>query len=132
MIIGIGTDIIEVQRIKKAIEEYGERFLKRICTQTEIEYCEQFNDKKFLHYAARFAAKEAFSKAIGTGFSQGFKANEIGVANADSGKPSLVLQGDMQKKWGEYAFHISLSHTESNATACVIMEKQFESQSIIS
>jgi holo-[acyl-carrier protein] synthase len=67
MIIGIGTDITDVARIKHSYEEYGERFLKRVFTPTEVEYCERFGDTKFLHYTARFAAKEAFSKAIGTG-----------------------------------------------------------------
>jgi len=124
MHISIGTDIIEVHRIRKAIEEYGERFLRRICTELEIEYCEQFGEKKYLHYAARFAAKEAFSKAIGTGISEGFKFREIGVVNKDSGKPIIKLEGEMLERWGEYIFDISLSHTDDNAVAFVICYKQ--------
>ena len=64
MIFGIGTDIVEVKRIKDAIDNYGKRFLNKIYTETEQQYSDSFNDKKYVHYAARFAAKESFSKAI--------------------------------------------------------------------
>ncbi len=121
MIFGIGTDIIEVERIKSAIEKYGDRFLKRIFTETEIEYCEQFNDKKYLHYAARFAVKESFSKAIGTGLTQGFKFAEIGIVNEPSGKPIVVLDGGLKEKYGSYSTEVSISHTEANAVAFVVM-----------
>lgn len=122
MIIGIGTDIIEVARIQESIEKYGNRFLDRIFTETEQKYCESFKKNKYLHYAVRFAAKESFSKAIGTGITRGFKFTEIGVANEKSGKPYIVLEGGMKKKWGEYKSHISLSHVEQNAVAHVILE----------
>ncbi len=124
MIIGIGMDLVEVERIKNAIEKYGDRFKNRIYTEREIEYSEQFGDNKYLHYAARFAAKEAFSKAIGTGITKGFKFKEVGVANEKNGKPYLVLEGDLSEKWGDYASLISLSHTDSNAAAFVVLEKQ--------
>jgi holo-[acyl-carrier protein] synthase len=122
MITGIGTDIIEIGRIKEAIEQYGERFLKRIFTETEIKYCESFNETKYLHYAARFAAKESFSKAIGTGLTQGFKFKEIGIDNEDNGKPFVVLSGALKEKWGMYKIHISLSHTDGNALAYLVIE----------
>jgi len=123
MIIGIGTDIIEIQRIEKAIEQYGENFLRRIFTDTERNYCEQFNDTKYLHYAARFAAKEAFSKAIGTGITEGFKFSEIGVKNEKSGKPKIEMFGGMAKQWGDCIVLVTLSHTNKNATAFVLIEQ---------
>lgn len=123
MIYGIGTDIIEVERIKEAIEKYGLRFLNRIFTQTEQEYCESFNENKYLHYAARFAAKESFSKAIGTGITQGFKFNEIGVVNESNGKPNVVLTGGLFEKWGDFKIEVSLSHTHTNAVAFITIEK---------
>ena len=123
MIVGIGTDIIEISRIEKAIEEYGERFLKRIFTDTERNYCEQFKDTRFLHYAARFAAKEAFSKAIGTGITEGFKFSEIGIKNEPSGKPRIELFGGLAKQWGDCIVLVTLSHSDSNATAFGIIER---------
>ncbi len=121
-IFGIGTDIIEVKRIAEIMEKYGEQFKKRIFTDTEIEYCEQFGDTKFLHYSARFAAKESFSKAIGTGITKGFKFKEIGIKNLPGGKPIVELRGGLLEKYGSASLHISLSHTEENAIAYLIME----------
>jgi len=123
MIIGIGTDIIEVSRIRNICEQYGQRFLNRIYTKTEQEYCESFNDTKYLHYAARFAVKESFSKAIGTGLTRGFKFKEVGIENEKNGKPHVVLDGKLKKKWGHYKLHVSLSHTEENAVAYLIIEE---------
>jgi len=123
MIIGIGTDIIEINRIQKAIEKYGEKFLKRIFTETEQKYCEQFKDTKYLHYAARFAAKEAFSKAIGTGITEGFKFSEIGIRNEPNGKPVIELTGSLAKQWANCITLVTLSHTDNNALAFVIIEQ---------
>lgn len=123
MIIGIGMDLVEVERIKNAIEKYGDRFKNRIYTEREIEYSEQFGDNQYLHYAARFAAKEAFSKAIGTGITKGFKFKEIGVGNEKNGKPFVVLAGGLAEKWGDCSSQISLSHTDSNAAAFIVLEK---------
>lgn len=130
MIFGIGTDIIEVERIKSAIEKYGDRFLKRIFTEKEIDYCEQFKDKKYLHYAARFAVKESFSKAIGTGITQGFKFAEIGIINEASGKPLIMLEGDLKEKYGKYTCEVSISHTEANAVAFVVMSDDEKDKSV--
>ena len=121
MIYGIGTDIIEVERIKNAIEKYGDRFLNRIFTDNEIKYCEDYKDKKFLHYAARFAVKEAFSKAIGTGLTQGFKFTEISIVNEKSGKPIVILDGAMKEKYSHYKIDVSISHTETNAVAFIVL-----------
>lgn len=122
MIIGIGTDIIEVQRIANACEKYGERFLNRIFTQTEQDYCESFNDTKYVHYAARFAMKESFSKAIGTGLTQGFRFTEVSIVNQQNGKPDVVLEGDLKTKWEKFRIHVSLSHTRDYAVAFIIIE----------
>ncbi|MFP4527737.1 MAG: holo-ACP synthase [Candidatus Kapaibacterium sp.] len=123
MIVGIGTDIVEVPRIKQSIEKYGDRFLNRIFTQTEIEYCDQYGDGRYLHYAARFAAKEAFSKAIGTGITKGFKFREVGIRNHKTGRPEVELEGGLQQKWGGYSIVVSLSHTDNNAIAFLTLEK---------
>ncbi|MCX6155882.1 MAG: holo-ACP synthase [Candidatus Kapabacteria bacterium] len=121
MIFGIGTDIIEVERIKDSIEKYGEKFLSRIFTDSEREYCESYGQNKFLHYAARFAAKESFSKAIGTGITSGFKFNEIAVRNEESGKPFIELYGGLYEKYSGYEINLSLSHTQGNAVAFLII-----------
>ncbi len=120
---GIGVDIIEVDRIREAIEKYGERFLKRVFTPIEINYCEEFKDTKFVHYTARFAAKEAFSKAIGTGFTQGFRLNEVGIVNEPNGMPNIVLEGKLKERWSNYRILVSLSHTRTYAVAVVIIEE---------
>jgi len=122
MIFGIGTDIVETDRIRKAIENYGKRFLDRLYTADEQIYCDSFNDTKWVHYAARFAAKESFSKAIGTGLTREFKFSEISILNEESGKPYVVLSGGLLDKYGKYKTHISLSHTDSNSIAYIIME----------
>ncbi len=123
MIFGIGTDIVETDRIRKAIENYGKRFLDRLYTAEEQLYCDSFNDTKWVHYAARFAAKESFSKAIGTGLTREFKFSEISILNEESGKPYVVLSGGLLDKYGKYKTHISLSHTDSNSIAYIIMEE---------
>jgi holo-[acyl-carrier protein] synthase len=122
MITGIGTDIVDVERIRRSYEEYGERFLKRVFTDTEREYCEHFGETKFLHYAARFAAKEAFSKAIGTGMRDGMAFHSVGIRNERSGKPVLELFGDIRERWSEHIIHVTLSHTSTVAVAVVVME----------
>lgn len=122
MIFGIGTDIVEVERIKSIAENYGSRFLNRVFTKTEQEYSESFNEKKFVHYSARFAAKESFSKAIGTGLTQGFKFTDIAIRNEESGKPVIELDGDLKRDYGHLKAFVSLSHTDNNAIAYIILE----------
>lgn len=123
MIRGIGIDIVEVERIRDAVEKYKDRFRDKIFTQEEINYSMEFKGKEYVHLAARFAVKEAFSKAIGTGLTQGFRFREISVRNLQSGEPILILSGKLQEKYGKYQFHISISHTETNAVAVVVMEE---------
>ena len=88
MIKGIGIDIIEVSRIKSMMEKYGDKFFKRILTDNEIDYCKSFPNAE-LHFAGRFASKEAYSKAIGTGISKDFGWKDIEILNDQRGKPYI-------------------------------------------
>jgi holo-[acyl-carrier protein] synthase len=124
MIFGIGTDLVATSRIKDSIQKYGDRFLKKIFTLTEIEYCNRFTGNEHLHYAARFAAKEAFSKAVGTGMAKGFKFREVGIKNEASGKPVIELSGVMLEMYGSLTCHVSLSHSDSDAVALIVLEKK--------
>ena len=123
MIIGTGIDIIEVERIKNLLVNYTERAFNKIFTETEQIYCEQYKERKYEHYTARFAVKEAFSKAIGTGFTNSFKLNEVGVVNKENGNPELVLTGAMLDSYGKYKFHLTIAHIKDYAVASVIMEE---------
>lgn len=124
MIFGIGTDIIEVERIEKQLQKsYGLR--EKLFTPGEIDYCETKRNKA-QHYAARFAAKEAFLKAIGTGWRDGLQFNEIEVTNDDLGKPTLVLYGktlDFVNSIQITNIQVSLSHIHDMVNAIVIVEK---------
>jgi holo-[acyl-carrier protein] synthase len=97
MILGIGTDLVDIRRIERAIERHGERFLNRIFTETERARAER-RVNVAATYAKRFAAKEACAKALGTGFRQGVFFRDIGVTNLPSGKPTLRLAGGALKR----------------------------------
>ncbi|MCK4663063.1 MAG: holo-ACP synthase [Bacteroidales bacterium] len=123
MIKGIGTDIIEVSRIGKKVEG-NTSFKKKIFTDNEIKYCETYRHKA-QNYAVRFAAKEAFLKAIGTGWSNGLAFDQIEIINDKSGKPELFLNGkasEVTKEMGIKNIHVSLSHVKEYAIAVVIIE----------
>jgi holo-[acyl-carrier protein] synthase len=125
MIVGTGIDIAEVPRIREAIERHGERFLKRIFTEGEIQYCES-KANRVERYAARFAAKEAGMKAIGTGWNHGVRWRDIEVARNPGGRPTLVLHGkaaEFAAKLGATNIAVSLTHTAEQAFAQVILEK---------
>jgi holo-[acyl-carrier protein] synthase len=125
MIVGIGTDIIEVGRIEKLLSKQ-ERFKKRIFTQGEIEYCEQ-KANNVQNYAARFAVKEALLKAIGTGWREGVTFKEIEVVNNEKGKPELVLSGTVKRiteELGVTNIQVSISHLKDLAIGFVILESQ--------
>ncbi len=123
MIFGIGIDNIEVDRVRKQLEKNG--FKEKIFSPAEIEYCD--NRKNFAEcYAARFAAKEAFLKAIGTGWRGGLAFNEIEVLNDKLGKPILKLYGKVKtfvEENGLENIHVSLTHLKNYASAIVIIEK---------
>ena len=125
MILGIGIDIIEVRRIAASYERFGERFLKRILHPNEISYCLSHNaPAPFL--AARFAAKEAISKAFGTGIGAQLGWQDMEVGRKESGEPFVILHEAGQKLLGERGAQrvlISLSHTQEHATAVSILER---------
>lgn len=123
MVEGVGIDIIEVSRIKMSIEDYGSPFTDRIFTPDEIEYCSD-KPNPFQHYAARFAAKEAFSKAAGTGWNSDFSWQEVEVMNEPSGKPCLRLSGWAQKDFGRKKVFLSLSHSGDYVAAVVIISSE--------
>jgi holo-[acyl-carrier protein] synthase len=124
LIVGMGVDIAEVERIRGAIQRHGEVFLRRIFTAKEREYCERFRNK-FERYAGRFAVKEAAMKALGTGWSRGVRWVDIEVARQKGGKPTLVLAGEAQKiadRLGVKHMALSITHTAAQAFAQVIFE----------
>lgn len=124
MILGIGIDIIEVARIEASYEKYGERFLSRILHPNEISYCVSHR-KPGPFLAARFAAKEAVSKAFGTGIGAQLGWQDIEVVRKESGEPYIVLHGRgeaLLKARGGRAVLITISHTQAHATATAILE----------
>jgi holo-[acyl-carrier protein] synthase len=124
MILGIGIDLIEVERIRASFTKFGDRFLKRILHPAEIEYCLSHKDPApFL--AARFAAKEAISKAFGTGIGAELGWQDMEVRRKESGEPYVVLHGggeELFRKRGARALLISLSHTQAHSTAVAVLE----------
>ena len=96
MILGIGNDIIDIRRVEKTLEKYGDRFIQRVFTQIEQERSER-RKLRAASYAKRFSAKEACAKALGTGISQGVFWRDLGVINSPSGQPSMILTGTAQK-----------------------------------
>lgn len=124
MIVGTGIDLAEVPRIRAAIERFGESFLARIYTANERAYVEK-KANKFERYAARFAAKEAGMKALGTGWRRGVRWQDFEVANLPSGRPTLRLHGvakEFAEKIGVKQISLSLTHTAENGMAFVIFE----------
>ena len=124
MIYGTGTDIIEVDRIAKVMErDLG--FREKIYTEGEIAYCES-KKNKYQHYAARFSAKEALMKAIGTGWRFGIRFADIDIYHDELGQPHIRLSGkakELAEKEGFSKIHVSLSHVKELTTAVVIIEK---------
>ena len=124
MIVGTGLDIAEVPRIRKSIERFGDRFLQRIFTSGEIRYCDS-KANRVERYAARFAAKEAAMKALGTGWNHGVRWLDCEVARMPGGRPTMVFHG----RAGEFAARLgvknaalSISHTAEQAIAQLILE----------
>ncbi len=124
MIVGTGIDLCEVARIRHSIERFGQKFIDRIYTAREIAYVER-KANKFERYAARFAAKEAGMKAIGTGWRGGITWHDFEVANLPSGKPTLLFHGrgaEVASKLGVNNVSLSLTHTAEQGMAFVILE----------
>lgn len=118
-IIGIGTDIIEIDRVANMIDKHGDTFFRRVFTDEEVRYSSA-RAKSVQHFAGRFAAKEAVLKSIGTGWAAGIKWNEIEVTNDGSGRPLLELTGrarEVARELGIDEVLISISHSKNYAIA---------------
>jgi holo-[acyl-carrier protein] synthase len=125
MIFGIGTDIIEVKRIKKRLED-NDALRQKLYTETEQSYCESGKVVKYQSYAARFAAKEAFFKALGTGYRYGMAFHEIEVLNDELGKPYIKAHGKVKEYLESNKvnhIHLTISHVKKMANAFVVLEK---------
>lgn len=131
MIIGIGSDLIDIRRVEKVMSRFEHRFIKRCFTKTEQAKAERrrAGGTHIATFAKRFAAKEAMSKALGTGFSQGVHMRDIGVINAPSGAPALALTGGAKKRLdsltpegSQAVIHLTLTDEPPLAKAMVILE----------
>jgi len=124
MVVGLGTDLIEIARIAQSIDRFGERFLARVFTAQEIAFCRR-KKSPAESFAARFAAKEAAAKALGTGISRGVSWLELEVVRAHGSAPTLVLSGRAAQRaqsLGVRRASLSLTHSRSTALAVVILE----------
>ena len=124
MITGIGIDVVQNDRIRDSIQRFGDRFLNRIYTEGEMEYCKKCAQPE-IHFAARFAAKEAAFKALGTGWAAGVKWKDVEVVRLPSGKPELHLHGEAlahATSAGAQRFHVSLTHDQLVSCAVVVLE----------
>lgn len=117
MVKGIGVDIVEISRIKESVEKYGDKFLARIFTKKELNYCQAHKAVRFPELAVRFAAKEAYSKANGTGITVNLSWKEIEIINDGKGKPHIYINGKLKKN-----AHVSLSHEKNSAVAFVVID----------
>jgi len=125
MIVGTGIDIAEVPRIAQALNRHGERFLHRVYTEGEINYCDS-KANRIERYAARFAAKEAAMKALGTGWNHGVRWRDIEVFRLPGGRPTIKFHGkaaEFAARLGMTNVALSISHTSEQAIAQVILEK---------
>ena len=125
MVLGLGTDLIETRRVEESIDRYGERFLERIFTAGEIAYCLRKRKNAVESFAARFAAKEAGAKALGTGISRGVSWKEFEVRREGGGRPTLHLSGraaELAEAMGVRRIQLSLTHSRELAMAVVVTE----------
>ena len=122
MIVGLGTDIIEIVRIGQMIERHGELFLNRVYTGDEIRYCQR-RKESYQHFAGRWAAKEAVMKTLGTGWTRGVSWRDIEVATKKSGQPTINIQGgagELAERMGIDEILVTISHCRTYATATAI------------
>jgi holo-[acyl-carrier-protein] synthase len=123
MIYGVGIDIVKIERMKGVVEKWGQRFLNKVFTKEEISYCYDKKDP-YLSLAARFAAKEALVKAIGS--ADPVSLTDIEVVNIDTGKPFIKINGKLKDFFKEKSIkraHLSLSHEHEYGVACVVLEQ---------
>jgi len=124
MIIGTGVDLVEIERLRKILERLKDRFMHRVFTEQEQQYCNEHRDPA-PHYAARFAAKEALFKALGTGWAKGVTWLDVEVRRERQDAPFIRLSGEarrLSESMGATKVHLSLSHSDQWAIAMVILE----------
>ena len=119
---GIGSDIIEVERIKKAIKRQKKAFIEKVFTKQEIQYAKKFKDS-FIHFAGRFAAKEAIVKALGVGFSSNISWQDICISNDEMGKPQVTFSSKVNKRFHNPKILLSISHCHEYAMAVALFFK---------
>jgi holo-[acyl-carrier protein] synthase len=125
MVIGTGIDVVEIERVARSIERYGSRFLERVYTDGEIAYCQRKRRNAAESFAARFAAKEAGAKALGTGIGFGVTWRELEVDREPAGRPLLLLHGraaEIAASLGVRRSSLSITHTRTQSMALVILE----------
>jgi len=125
VIVGLGTDLCRISRIAKALERWAERFERRVFTAAEREYCQARPATRAVHFAARFAAKEAAFKALGTGMAQGVRWKDAEVTRAPGEPPRLQLSGraaEIARSQSVENVHLSLTHDGDFALAVVVLE----------
>jgi holo-[acyl-carrier protein] synthase len=125
MILGTGIDVIDIERIARSVERYGDHFLRRVYTAGEIAYCQRKRRNAAESFAARFAAKEAAAKALGTGIGFGVTWREIEVGREPAGRPLLLLHGraaEIARTMGVQHSSLSITHTGTQSMALVILE----------
>jgi len=122
MIVGIGTDIVEIKRVRDAVEKWGERFLRKIFTEREIAYCYKKKDP-FPHLAVRFAAKEAVVKVLSSLRVKRYALQDIEILNHPTGKPFINLLGNLKESFQDkFIIHLTLTHEQNYAVATVVLE----------
>ncbi len=126
---GVGVDVVDVQRLKKVLEQQGAYFVGKVFTDAELAYC-QSKKNPHEHFAARFAAKEAVAKAMRTGWSGAFRWRDVEVVNEPSGAPKLILYREVAEALANSQLHLSMSHTENTVVAFVVIEKGGEEKTI--
>lgn len=122
-ILGIGVDVVDVKRMKRVLEKQGKIFLDKVFSDMEVTYCKT-RKKPYIHFGARFAAKEAVAKAMRTGWSGAFHWRDIEVVNDQSGAPHILLSRDVAKALEQCTVHLSLSHTDNTIVAFVVLESK--------
>lgn len=123
MITGIGNDIVEIDRIARAIEKYGAHFLDRIFTMQEQSYCKRYQEQAAVHFAGRFCAKEAISKALGVGIGKIVNWHDMEILNDEKGKPCVILSSSAKCYFENPHLLLSISHCRKYALATAIYTK---------
>jgi holo-[acyl-carrier protein] synthase len=124
MVIGIGIDIIEIDRVKKSVDEFGDHFLNKIYTPLELKYCLS-KSNKYQHLAARFAAKEAIYKALSTGWAKDLSWQDLEIINAPNGMPTVNLKGNLENFLSaDQNLKISMSHSRDYVACVAIIYKE--------